>query len=43
VGDPLVTSVVGSHPQPGWLIDRERLGDRLTVGTSRIPLYVDVT
>ena len=26
---PLVTSVVGSYPQPGWLIDRERLGDRL--------------
>jgi 5-methyltetrahydropteroyltriglutamate--homocysteine methyltransferase len=25
----LVTSVVGSYPQPGWLIDRERLGDRL--------------
>jgi 5-methyltetrahydropteroyltriglutamate--homocysteine methyltransferase len=26
---PLVTTVVGSYPQPGWLIDRERLGDRL--------------
>jgi 5-methyltetrahydropteroyltriglutamate--homocysteine methyltransferase len=25
----LVTSVVGSYPQPGWLIDRRRLGDRL--------------
>ena len=25
----LRTSVVGSYPQPGWLIDRERLGDRL--------------
>src|SRR6187397_1547829 len=25
----LVTTVVGSYPQPGWLIDRERLGDRL--------------
>ena len=25
----LVTSVVGSYPQPDWLIDRERLGDRL--------------
>jgi 5-methyltetrahydropteroyltriglutamate--homocysteine methyltransferase len=23
------TTVVGSYPQPGWLIDRERLGDRL--------------
>jgi 5-methyltetrahydropteroyltriglutamate--homocysteine methyltransferase len=26
---PLLTTVVGSYPQPGWLIDRERLGDRL--------------
>jgi 5-methyltetrahydropteroyltriglutamate--homocysteine methyltransferase len=26
---PLLTSVVGSYPQPDWLIDRERLGDRL--------------
>jgi 5-methyltetrahydropteroyltriglutamate--homocysteine methyltransferase len=25
----LVTSVVGSYPQPNWLIDRERLGERL--------------
>src|SRR5580700_6484742 len=23
------TSLVGSYPQPDWLIDRERLGDRL--------------
>jgi 5-methyltetrahydropteroyltriglutamate--homocysteine methyltransferase len=29
VAEPLVTTVVGSYPQPGWLIDRERLGDRL--------------
>jgi 5-methyltetrahydropteroyltriglutamate--homocysteine methyltransferase len=29
VRDALVTTVVGSYPQPGWLIDRERLGDRL--------------
>jgi 5-methyltetrahydropteroyltriglutamate--homocysteine methyltransferase len=28
-GEPLVTTVVGSYPQPDWLIDRERLGDRL--------------
>ena len=27
--DALVTTVVGSYPQPNWLIDRERLGDRL--------------
>jgi 5-methyltetrahydropteroyltriglutamate--homocysteine methyltransferase len=26
---PLVTTVVGSYPQPEWLIDRARLGDRL--------------
>jgi 5-methyltetrahydropteroyltriglutamate--homocysteine methyltransferase len=25
----LATHVVGSYPQPDWLIDRERLGDRL--------------
>ena len=27
--DALVTTVVGSYPQPDWLIDRERLGQRL--------------
>ena len=26
---PLTTTVVGSYPQPDWLIDRERLGNRL--------------
>jgi 5-methyltetrahydropteroyltriglutamate--homocysteine methyltransferase len=26
---PLVTTVVGSYPQPNWLIDRDRLGERL--------------
>ena len=26
---PLVTTVVGSYPQPEWLIDRECLGERL--------------
>ena len=25
----LVTTVVGSYPQPDWLVDRERLGERL--------------
>ena len=25
----LLTTVVGSYPQPEWLIDRERLGERL--------------
>jgi 5-methyltetrahydropteroyltriglutamate--homocysteine methyltransferase len=29
VGDGLVTTVVGSYPQPNWLIDRTRLGERL--------------
>jgi 5-methyltetrahydropteroyltriglutamate--homocysteine methyltransferase len=29
VADRLLTTVVGSYPQPEWLIDRERLGDRL--------------
>jgi 5-methyltetrahydropteroyltriglutamate--homocysteine methyltransferase len=29
VGERLTTTVVGSYPQPAWLIDRERLGDRL--------------
>jgi 5-methyltetrahydropteroyltriglutamate--homocysteine methyltransferase len=29
VDDVLLTTVVGSYPQPGWLIDRERLGERL--------------
>jgi 5-methyltetrahydropteroyltriglutamate--homocysteine methyltransferase len=29
VAETLVTTVVGSYPQPEWLIDRERLGERL--------------
>jgi 5-methyltetrahydropteroyltriglutamate--homocysteine methyltransferase len=29
LGEAPVTTVVGSYPQPHWLIDRERLGDRL--------------
>jgi 5-methyltetrahydropteroyltriglutamate--homocysteine methyltransferase len=29
VDDALVTTVVGSYPQPDWLIDRKRLGERL--------------
>ena len=29
VSEPLVTTVVGSYPQPNWLIDRKRLGARL--------------
>jgi 5-methyltetrahydropteroyltriglutamate--homocysteine methyltransferase len=29
MAEALVTTVVGSYPQPGWLIDRDRLGERL--------------
>ena len=29
VGGALLTTVVGSYPQPAWLIDRDRLGERL--------------
>ena len=29
VPERLATTVVGSYPQPEWLIDRERLGHRL--------------
>ena len=29
MADALLTTVVGSYPQPDWLIDRERLGARL--------------
>jgi 5-methyltetrahydropteroyltriglutamate--homocysteine methyltransferase len=29
VGHRLTTTVVGSYPQPSWLIDRERLSERL--------------
>jgi 5-methyltetrahydropteroyltriglutamate--homocysteine methyltransferase len=29
VQEALLTTVVGSYPQPEWLIDRDRLGDRL--------------
>ena len=28
-GAAIVTTIVGSYPQPAWLIDRDRLGDRL--------------
>ena len=28
-GEPLVTTVVGSYPQPDWLIDRQTLQNRL--------------
>src|SRR6266536_4460396 len=29
LGRPVLTTVVGSYPQPDWLIDREMLGSRL--------------
>ena len=35
----LLTSVVGSYPQPDWLIDRERLGDRLPPRVRALELW----
>ena len=35
----LVTTVVGSYPQPDWLIDRERLGDRLPPRVRALELW----
>jgi len=29
MSEPLLTSVVGSYPQPDWLVDRQMLGSRL--------------
>ncbi len=34
-GQPLCTTVVGSYPQPDWLIDRRRLGS----GVPRVPAH----
>ena len=35
----LLTSVVGSYPQPNWLIDRERLGERLPPRVRALELW----
>jgi 5-methyltetrahydropteroyltriglutamate--homocysteine methyltransferase len=35
----LVTTVVGSYPQPDWLIDRERLGERLPPRVRALELW----
>jgi 5-methyltetrahydropteroyltriglutamate--homocysteine methyltransferase len=35
----LVTTVVGSYPQPEWLIDRQRLGDRLPPRVRAVELW----
>jgi 5-methyltetrahydropteroyltriglutamate--homocysteine methyltransferase len=35
----LLTTVVGSYPQPDWLIDRERLGDRLPPRVRALELW----
>src|SRR5712691_12276990 len=32
----LLTTVVGSYPQPDWLIDRERLAERLPPRVERV-------
>jgi 5-methyltetrahydropteroyltriglutamate--homocysteine methyltransferase len=37
--DVLVTTVVGSYPQPDWLIDRERLGARLPPRVRALELW----
>jgi 5-methyltetrahydropteroyltriglutamate--homocysteine methyltransferase len=37
---PLETTVVGSYPQPEWLIDRERLGDRLPPRVRALELWL---
>jgi 5-methyltetrahydropteroyltriglutamate--homocysteine methyltransferase len=39
VSGALVTTVVGSYPQPDWLIDRERLGDRLPPRVRALELW----
>ena len=39
MGDALVTTVVGSYPQPEWLIDRERLGSRLPPRVRALELW----
>ena len=36
---PLETTVVGSYPQPDWLIDRERLGSRLPPRVRALELW----
>ncbi len=36
---PLSTTVVGSYPQPDWLIDRERLGSRLPPRVRALELW----
>jgi 5-methyltetrahydropteroyltriglutamate--homocysteine methyltransferase len=36
---PLLTTVVGSYPQPDWLIDRERLGARLPPRVRALELW----
>jgi 5-methyltetrahydropteroyltriglutamate--homocysteine methyltransferase len=35
----LLTTVVGSYPQPDWLIDRDRLGDRLPPRVRALELW----
>jgi 5-methyltetrahydropteroyltriglutamate--homocysteine methyltransferase len=39
MAEPLVTTVVGSYPQPPWLIDRDRLGDRLPPRIRAVELW----
>jgi 5-methyltetrahydropteroyltriglutamate--homocysteine methyltransferase len=39
LGPAIVTTVVGSYPQPGWLIDRDRLGERLPPRVRALDLW----
>ena len=37
--DPLLTTVVGSYPQPDWLVDRAMLGSRLPPRTRAVEIW----
>jgi 5-methyltetrahydropteroyltriglutamate--homocysteine methyltransferase len=37
--DPLLTTVVGSYPQPDWLVDRAMLGSRLPPRTRALEIW----
>ena len=37
--DPLLTTVVGSYPQPDWLVDRAMLGSRLPPRTRATEIW----
>jgi len=39
MSDVLLTSVVGSYPQPDWLVDRNLLGSRLPPRTRALEMW----